>query len=450
VARTPYQYLIKGLIPRRESVLIYGASQSGKSFFTQDIAMAVARGEDYCGRKVRRGLVIYCAAEAGLGFIDLRMPGYAAGKQIDVFEFLPFVCLSKKFDLFGDEKQLVELIAEIKKIVAMIKARCVDLGIEDIALEAVVIDTLNKVTPAMDEINGKEVGIVIARLDRIKEECNCGLWLVHHMNANGDRPRGHTSLYAAFETAIRITQSIEEKYNDNGKMRAKRYMQIDKQREGEDGGRYPFYLRGFTIGTDEDGDPIPACTVEWLDEGRDQSIKNRQKPQPDATASMTEQNRMTYRALRRAIEEFGAAPPPRLALPKSVSRVVNEKYWRQVYRENFAADATDDAVRKAIQRGNNFMIGKGIMARSNPFVWLTGARIKGEPKQATPAEAEEAVEPGDEADIAQRDWSTFGQDMPPVDDQGDGSVDEDVGPAVVDIGAMPAGSESPRMGELAE
>jgi hypothetical protein len=385
-ARTPYQYIIKGLIPRKESVLIFGASQSGKSFFTQDIAMAVARGEDYCGRKVRRGLIIYCAAEAGTGFIDLRMPGYAAGKGIDVFDFLPFVCLSKKFDLFGDEKQVAELIDEIKKIVVMVNARCALLGLPEVELEAVVIDTLNKTTPGMDEINGKEVGIVMSRLDRIKEECNCGLWLVHHKNANGDRPRGHTSLYAAFETALEIGRIVDAKtnvaetYNDDGQPRDKRFMKVHKQREGEDGSKFPFYLRGVVIGYDEENEPIRSCTVEWIDEGRNQMKKVATRPQAaeQAYARMTEQNRITYRALRRALDEFGVAPLPRLGLPKSVSRVVDAKYWSQVYRDNFASEASDDAVRKAIQRGNNFLIANGFMARNNPWVWVTEKPVRGE------------------------------------------------------------------------
>ena len=445
--RTPYQYLVKGLIPRRESVLIYGASQSGKSFLTQHIAMAVTRGGYYCGRKVRRGLVIYCAAEAGLGFIDLRMPGYAVGNGIDVNEFLPFVCLSKKFDLFGSETQVVDLIGEIKKIVAAIKAKCAELRIEDIELEAVVIDTLNKVTPAMDEISGKDVGLVMARLDRIKEECGCGLWLVHHMNAAGERPRGHTSLYAAFETAIKVSRSPDEKYNDDGKPRDKRFMQIEKQREGEDGGKYPFYLRGFTIGVDEDGDPIPACTVEWLDEGRDQSIKSRPRPQvQESAAAMTDQNRMTYRALRRALDEYGTAAPPSLGLPKSIGRVVDRKYWGQVYRQNFAADDSEDAVRKALQRGNNFMIRNGFIARSNPWVWITGKSIRGEPKRPDPIVLEDDVAVPDEEASDSVDWSTMGQDDQPADLNEAGA---DVLPAL-DGAALQPPLDAAQMGSPAE
>jgi hypothetical protein len=437
-ARTPYQYLIKGLIPRREAVLIYGESQSGKSFFTQDIAMAVARGGDYCGRKVRRGLVIYCAAEAGFGFIDLRMPGYAAGKGIDVNEYLPFVCLSKKFDLFGDEKQLIELIAEIKAICAI---HCVD-GVE---LEAVVIDTLNKVTPAMDEINGKEVGLVMARLDRIREECRCGLWLVHHKNANGDRPRGHTSLYAAFETALEIGRTGELYSYSKKVSREKRFMKVAKQREGEDGGRFEFCLKGVSIGYDEDGDEVFSAVVDWVGESVDQTVKAKRAEQEVGT-NLTAQRKAVYRALRRATDEFGIPVPAGLDLPKSISRVVEYKYWNQVYQKNFAPDDSSETARKAVARGNDFLITNGIISRSNPYVWITGKSIRGESKRPDPVDRDE--EAPSEDDATSRISAYFDQGDPPPDDEP--GFDEDAEVGDMPIAAMQTPFDAAQIGGPAE
>src|SRR5262249_52737745 len=91
-----YDYLVKGVIPRREPVLIYGESQSGKSFFTFDLSMAIARGVAFQGRRVRRGLVVYCAVEAGTGFVTLRWPAYAQHHRVAADVRLPFVALTKR------------------------------------------------------------------------------------------------------------------------------------------------------------------------------------------------------------------------------------------------------------------------------------------------------------------------------------------------------------------
>lgn len=406
-SRQRYEYLIKGLIPRRETVLIYGPSQSGKSFLTQDFGMAVARGGDYQGRKVKRGIVVYCAPEAGVGFIDRRMPGYAVGKGVSESEWLPFVCLPARLDLFNDDKQTDELIEEIRYWVSFLKEK-----FPDLELEAVIFDTFNKSTPGLDEISGKDMSTVMRRFDRIRDALNTGLWVVHHKNAAGTGPRGHTSMYAGFEVAIEVGRT-EEKIKDDGKQRDKRFMLMQKQREGEDSGRSYFYLRGVILDYDEDGEPIPSCVVQWL--GNDEQEKV-ERERLDAVR-MTDQHRMVYRALKRALLDYGVAPPPSLNLPKSIDRVVDAKYWRQVYRTDFALeDDSQEAIRKALTRANNFMIAKGVIGRSNPWAWITGMNIKGEPRRPEPIEEE--AELNSEMDEA-TDWSDrtdLGEAPPPISD----------------------------------
>ena len=46
-----YEYLIKGVLTKGEQSMLLGESQSGKSFLAIDIAMAVARGVEWFGRK---------------------------------------------------------------------------------------------------------------------------------------------------------------------------------------------------------------------------------------------------------------------------------------------------------------------------------------------------------------------------------------------------------------
>lgn len=417
-----YEYTIKGLIPRRETVLIYGASQSGKSFFTQDMAMAVTRGGEYLGRKVRRGIVIYCAAEAGAGFVKLRFAGYAAGKGLREDEYLPFICLTKKFDLFGDAQQVVDLIAECKYWVAWWNATFPN---DQLEIEAVVIDTLNKVTPAMDEINGKEVGVVMARLDMIREQLNCGLWLVHHMNASGTGPRGHTSLFAAFETAIQVgkydhtEKDAPTRVRDGEKLRDRRYTRMSKQREGEDGGITDFYLRGVICGYDEDNEIIPGAVVEWIDTPASRAADREVK---DAGVALTDQRANVYRALMRAMEEQGIAAPASLRLPKSITRVVHRRYWGEAYRKYYAEDDSEEAVKKALQRANDFLVRSGVIGRENPWVWITGKRVRGEARMVAEATEPEATTPpvdGDGVVIEQEsdtNWEQFdGNDAAPSD-----------------------------------
>ena len=61
--------LLKGLIDPGAFVLIYGPSGSGKSFFTADIALCIATGTLWRGRRTQPGTVVYVAAEAGTSIL---------------------------------------------------------------------------------------------------------------------------------------------------------------------------------------------------------------------------------------------------------------------------------------------------------------------------------------------------------------------------------------------
>lgn len=357
---TPYEYLIKGIIPRGETVLIYGASQSGKSFFTFDLAMAVARGVPFAGRRTRAGLVVYCAAEAGVGFADLRMPAYAQHHGIASGR-LPFVCLTRKFDIFGNEPQLVDLIKEIQH----------HAGQFALPLEAVVIDTLNKTTPGMDEISGKDVGVVMNRLGRIQEECRSGLWLVHHKNAAGTGPRGHTSLYAGFETAIEVSRAMSEKDSED---RPIRFARLAKQREGEDGIVWRFVLPQVVIGADADGDAMTSCVV--APPAGQATIAEKPGTAPGGVKRPSPQQSNILRALLKALAERGEATPGELQLPRSVTTVTRVGHWYDAYRQT-AAEQTDDAVKQAMKRASDYWLERRVVGRNNPYVWITGRPVEG-------------------------------------------------------------------------
>lgn len=56
--------LVEGLIINGGSSILYGDSNSGKTFLAIDIACSIARGLDWFGRKTESGVVLYLAAES--------------------------------------------------------------------------------------------------------------------------------------------------------------------------------------------------------------------------------------------------------------------------------------------------------------------------------------------------------------------------------------------------
>ena len=271
------------------------------------------------------------------------------------------MCLTNRFDLHGDDTNLNELIDEIKVYQEMFL---------DTPLEVVVIDTFAKVTPGLTENDGKDVGMVMARLDRIRTELSTGVWLVHHMNAAGSGPRGHTSLLAGYESGIQVVRGEDkhEYQRHDGKqvLADVRYAILKKQKEGEDGIRWRFFLEDILVERDDDGSPRYSGCVRPLDVD---VVDNRL-----GGLNISDGMMIVLRALKKAVEDYGEDPPPGMA--RNVYKIVNADHWFSAYMR-LSGDEGEDTIRKKLKRANDWLQAHNVIDRDNPYVWFAGRRVNG-------------------------------------------------------------------------
>jgi hypothetical protein len=62
------RYVIKNLIPREGLIVVWGPPKCGKSFWVSDLALHVALGWKYRGRRAQAGAVVYITCEGQSGF----------------------------------------------------------------------------------------------------------------------------------------------------------------------------------------------------------------------------------------------------------------------------------------------------------------------------------------------------------------------------------------------
>lgn len=369
--------LIKGLLTQNEISLLVGASQSGKSFLAIDLAMSVARGQRFFGRKVTRGGVIYQAGESAAGVCLKRIPAYAEHHACDD-EDLPFVLLQSQVDLFGSDEHAEALVKESIAWGATF----------DYPLRLIVIDTFNRATPGANENDGRDMSLIIERCEMIRRETGAHVMLVHHMNAGGTKARGHTSLFAAVDSTINV-QKVEDGLRD-GNGRQLREWSISKMKEGEDGVTERFVLPQVILGHDEDGDEITSCVVV--------------KPQGDAPGEEKAAEGMrvsgvtaiVLRAIYDVIRDKGLPADMALNLPRD-TRVVPKSEVSARLKAVMASPDSDigtrkgetiedarkrhhEANRKAAARARDHLFSKGIIGMSDDQVWLTGKNVVGFPK----------------------------------------------------------------------
>jgi hypothetical protein len=375
----PYEWLIKGILPMRERVLIYGEPQSGKSFFALDLAMAVARGADLRGCKTRKAGVIYCAFEGGKGFRN-RVKGYFLGHDLPRDPNVPFVILTRDADLFGSEDVVKDMIEEIKHWVTTM----------DVPLGLIVFDTISACTPGMNENAGEEIGRFLGHARQIGQETEATIMLVHHKPKQGDTPRGSGKLTGDLETTIEIGFPPDGAHDEND--RPIRIMKIKKQRESEAGKEHRFVLRKIDVAKDSDGDGITTCIC--LPPG------GVERPKAAMGFALRAGNEtILVRSLLDALSSHGIVPPDGYLdargnpLPSGI-RVVKISEVKKAYMAADIGHDDDDAegtkalarVNKAINRDGGRLRSHGVINWHIPFMWWTGKVIR-DMKETHPVEA---------------------------------------------------------------
>lgn len=178
----PIDWLITDIIEKPVLGMIFGDPGAGKSFVALDWAASIATGSKWHERKVAKGGVAYIAGE-GFAGIKRRLKAWSKHRDVDLKGAGLYV--SRRAVNFGDARALGELHGEL------------DAQPERPVL--VVVDTLQRMTPGLDQNSVKEAGLFIGACDRLKEKYDCTVLVVHH-SGHADKGRAMGSM--AFKGSV--------------------------------------------------------------------------------------------------------------------------------------------------------------------------------------------------------------------------------------------------------
>ena len=317
--------LVKGLLKHDSISVMYGQSNVGKSFVAIDLAYHIALGMPWFGKKTDPSAVIYVAAEGG-GSIKKRFLAFERYHKITTK--CPFALVASSVDLLHDETDTLRLIETIQTI----------LGENNAKSSLVIIDTLHRAMAGGNENDGQEIGLLLKNLDRLKEKTRSSVMLVHHSGKNIDRgARGHSSLRAAIDTEIEITE---------GKIKIKKQRDLDFMKNLD------FELKVMELGKDPDGDAVTSCL----------SI-------PRAFGSFMEPAHDTERLLDLLGEledKDGICAPDSLGLPEGARVVIKDKFikaGKELLQTSLSRPVTD-FIRRRVEAG---VLGRD---KDGHFLWF--------------------------------------------------------------------------------
>lgn len=331
------RYVIKNLIPREGLIVVWGPPKCGKSFWVSDLALHVALGWSYRGRRVEAGAVVYVTCEGQSGF-PARIEAFRSRKlphnDTDTLSDPPFFLLPTRLDLVADTDALI----------ADISAQ-----LEETGCILIVIDTLNR-SLVGSESRDEDMSAYVRACDRLREAFKCAVIVVHHCGTNDQRPRGHTSLTGATDAQIEI------KHDKGGNIIAT----IEFMKDGPEGDKIVSRLAVVDLGTDEDGEPITSCIVE----PSDQAAHNSRSKPPTGQAGIA------FQQLQSAVADAGQRLPDAKHFPSARS-VVPLSLWRTYCQKaGLAGGDNEETFKTAWKRARQKLQSGRYIGVWDDFAWI--------------------------------------------------------------------------------
>ena len=230
-------WFVKGVVPKAELVAIFGASGSGKTFITLDIACRVALGLTWFGIPCRQAKVLYIAAEGASGMRE-RMQAWCQynGKCLNE--------LSESLFVLGDQPNLTEK-DDVKALLSSIKGQCA-------GVELVIADTMAQVTPGANENSGEDMGRFLGFCKAIGRALVATVALVGHSGKDaGKGLRGWSGVKGALDAECEVIRT-----NDF------RALVVTKLKDGKgEGAEYRFTLPEVLLDFDMDDGMVASLVA---------------------------------------------------------------------------------------------------------------------------------------------------------------------------------------------
>lgn len=315
------EWLVEGLIQKRSTGLMFGKSNSFKSFLAIDIGLSVATGHDWHGNAVCKGKVLFVATEGANGVGRQRVPAwldhYGIGERDrqGVHLYPQEICLDRTDDVSA-------LIASVSSL----------------GLFALVVVDIFGGSMAGSEIEDKTARAWVHGVQRILRETGAAVLVVAHTGWQDDtRARMHTHFWGSFDSRMRV---------EGDKNALTSSLTIERHKDADSTGTWGFRLEktGSSL--------VPV-------------IDNAVKPAKGRKFTPTQRTAMEAlddALLARGAMKLGDEWPP--------CKVVMVDVWRQYCYDHGISDGdTPGARKKAFQRVRAALLDQGTIRIFKDHVW---------------------------------------------------------------------------------
>jgi hypothetical protein len=181
-------WLIDEILPADALCVLYGLPGTAKSFIGLDWAMCIASGEEWLGRSVKRGPVLYVAAEGARGY-TLRVAAWKARAGVEGGVGVQFLCEPVRLTSNHEVDRLIKSVESV-----------------GMAPSLIVFDTFARCFDG-DDNSARDVSLLVSAVDRIRKATGATVLLIHHSRKDDSSFRGSGALHGAVDMMVHVAKS---------------------------------------------------------------------------------------------------------------------------------------------------------------------------------------------------------------------------------------------------
>lgn len=311
--------IVQDLLVSRSLAVLYGASNSGKTFWALSLAAAISEDKDFFGKRVDGGLVVYLASEAP-GTIRQRMQAIKKHQKTELKNLAMVPIPLNFYKSMNHANDVIELCQTIERE----KGRPIRL---------IIGDTLARMSSGANENSGEDMGPIMDRFDAVAHATGAALLVIHHSGKNkAAGARGWSGIQAHISTEIEVTE-------ENGI----RMAEVTKQRELPSKGTAIYFdLDVVPMGIGKFGNEVTTCIA----------VPDERPHEPKRSATLKKYMKVVTNAWASKSGEFVHDMP---YLSRSALRdymVENDTYAKGSIKNYMSAEATSGPVVGLLESGD--------------------------------------------------------------------------------------------------
>lgn len=327
---------VEDVLIERGACVIYGESNTGKTFFATDIALHVAAGRRWRDKEVEQGGVVYLSLEGSMGF---RNRVAAWRMEIGDDTKANFAAVMCAVDLLHPD-------ADVPLVIQAIKSSSQHF---EMSVKLVVIDTLSRAMAGGNENAPDDMGALVQHQDEIRTATGaCVMWIHHSGKDAAKGARGHSLLRAAIDTEIEVSA--------DGLSRNAR---ISKQRDLVSGQEFPFNLKTVELGTNTRDKPVTSCVVEHILDTSNLPAARRER--------LKGHTKTAYEILCDAVASAGVGG---FRGTPTGAQSIPEEWWRERFYDSAMPGAEPATKKKTFRRAADHLVASHFVGMRAGRVWL--------------------------------------------------------------------------------